>query len=137
VDPDYQVWVDLAENDRARDHFFRFQIIEAARQQKYFANTQTYRAWVRMVIRTDVQTDLLLSFHCLGQEFNGVMVCSPVMFVREETDQETREIAEITALSDSPFQFNYNDHSPILKTRLDQWLEEVLAKGLDRWRRSL
>lgn len=137
VNQEYRSWVDCASNDSLRDHFFRYQIVMAAKQQHYFANTQTYRAWVRLAIRTDLRTDIILSFHCLGQQFSGIMVCSALSYSREETEQSASEIVDVAALGDSPFQFNYNDQVAILKTRFDQWLEEVLPVGLDRWRRSL
>ncbi len=56
---------------------------------------------------------------------------------REESEEGNTEVSEAVALSESPFQFNYNDQPPILETRFDEWLQRVLALGLDRWRRSL
>jgi Fic family protein len=135
---DYNAWDDWAKNDAARDSYFHYQIVEAAKKYRYFANTRTYRSWVRVVIRTSFQTDILLSFHCLGAEFRGVMVCSPLTYRRESGGEDSApQLSEVELLAEEPFQFNYNDHRDVLLVRFGKWLDGVLAVGLDKWRRSL
>lgn len=138
VNRDFRAWDDWAANDTPRDGYFHYQIVEAARKFEYFANTRTYRSWVRLAIRTTSQTDIVLSFHCLGPEFRGVMVCSPFLYRRESSgDESSTQVSQVELLSEEPFQFNYNDLQEVLSTRFGKWLDQVLAVGLDTWRRSL
>jgi len=135
---DYKAWNDFANNDTAKDGYFHYQIIEAAKKYAYFANTRTYRSWVRLVIRTDFQTDILFSFHCLGPEFRGVMVCSALIYRRESAGEDSAtQLSEVELLAEAPFQFNYNDHREVLLARFGKWLDSVISIGLDIWRRSL
>jgi len=138
VDRKCDSWADFAQNDSKRDDYYHYQVVEAAKKYRYFANTQTYRAWVLIAIKATGQTDILLSFHCLGSQFSGVMVCSAMTYRRERSGEEKETaISDVDILSDSPFQFNYNDHKEVLTTRFGKWVDQVLAVGLDRWRRSL
>lgn len=138
VDKDFKAWSDWASNDSRKDDYFHYQIIEAAKKYGYFANTRTYRSWARLVIRTKSQTDVLFSFHCLGPEFRGVMVCSPLMYRRESAGEESpTQVSDVEPIAVEPFQFNYNDHHEVLVTRFEKWLTTSLTVALDRWRRSL
>lgn len=58
-------------------HWFRYQIVETAKALRYFANNGTYHAWVRLVLRTTVRSEILVSLHGLGREYRGVIVGSP------------------------------------------------------------
>lgn len=138
IDKNFSSWCDSARNDSEKDDYFHFQIIEAAKLYGYFANTRTYRSWVRLAISTKSQTEILLSFHCLGPEFRGVMVCSALTYRREGTGEKgPAQVSAIGVVADEPFQFNYNDHIDVLVARFDKWLDTVLTLGLDIWRRSL
>ncbi|MCL4776534.1 MAG: Fic family protein [Gammaproteobacteria bacterium] len=138
VNPAYRAWSDSAANETERDGYHRFQVIEGAKQLGYFANTRTYRSWVRLSILTDSQTDILFSFHCLGSEFRGVMAVAPLIYRRARTgDDSSPAISEIETIAEEPFLLNYNDIPAALEARFSQWLDKVLAVGLDRWRRSL
>ena len=57
-------FVDDAEDHDERSHYFRSQIVEAARKLDYFANMETYRSWTRLVIRSadHDQSELLVAF---------------------------------------------------------------------------
>jgi len=138
IDREFKSWCDGAANDSKKDDYFHYQLIEAAKRYGYFANTRTYRAWVRLAIKTQSQTDILLAFHSLGPDFRGVMVCSALTYRREKAGEASDTlVSDVDVLSDTPFQFNYNDHREVLTTRFGKWLDQVVTVGLDRWRRSL
>ena len=109
LSPEYSTRRDHESDHGSRRHYFRWQIIETAKRLDYFANIQIYHSWVRLVLRTEFQGDLLISFHGIGDEFRGVLGCSACYFRREETEEEQREIREIMPACKELFQFNYKE----------------------------
>lgn len=134
---DAHFFLDEEPNRRKRDHYFRWQIIETAKQLDYYANTSEYRAWVRLVMRTVTQAEILVSFHATGFEYRGILAASACFFRREEIESGEREIADVTPLSDEIFQINYRESVGDASVRFRDWLEEVLVKGLEIWRTGL
>ena len=129
--------VDAETEGGSRDHYFRWQIIETAKQLDYFANTSEYRSWIRLVLHTDSQAEILVSFHGTGYEFRGVLAVSACFFRREETEKGEREIVDVTPLSSEIFQVNYREDQEDAVVRFSDWLEEILVKGLEIWREGL
>lgn len=129
--------VDTEPDGGARGHYFRWQIIETAKQLDYFANTAEYRSWLRLVLRAESQAEILLSFHGTGHEFRGVLAVSACFFRREQTEAGDREIADVTPLSSEIFQINYRESQLDATERFRNWMEEVLVKGLEIWRAGL
>jgi Fic family protein len=133
----YSFHVDTEHNGGERGYYFRHQIVQTARKLGYFANTSIYAAWVRLVLRTRDQAELLLSFHGIGNEYRGVLVCSGCFFRREEVDEGERELADLITTSDRFFQINYREGSAQAEPRFKDWLETSLIKGLEVWRSGL
>jgi hypothetical protein len=134
----YRFRADREQFDGDRDHYFRWQIIQAAKKLDYFANpAPRYRAWARLVLTTDTQADILISFHGIGHEFRGVLVASMVFFRREETEDGEREIADLVVASDEPFQINYLEDLEQAKDRFVRWVDDGLVTALEVWRSGL
>jgi Fic family protein len=129
--------VDSEPEGGSRGHYFRWQIIETAKQLDYFANTSEFRAWVRLILHTDSGAEILISFHGTGHSFRGVLAVSACFFRREETEAGEREIADVTPLSSEIFQINYREAQEDAEGRFSEWLEEILVKGLEIWRAGL
>jgi fido (protein-threonine AMPylation protein) len=134
----YRFFADQEPFDGDRDHYFCWQIVQAAKQLDYFANaTPGYRAWTRLVLCTDTQAEVLVSFHGIGHEFRGVLVASMTFFRREETEAGEREIADLVVVSDELFQINYLEDPHQALERFTRWLDEGLVKALEIWRAGL
>ena len=118
------------------DHYYRSQIETIARQFGYFADTRSYRAWVRLKIREDRQTEIIFSFHSLGVEFLGVMVASAFLQFKDAGEDGEAEEAQHTLCTDI-FQFSYNDPEPLIVERYEAWMNEIILTGLDQWRRQI
>jgi hypothetical protein len=120
-----------------RDFWFRRQIIETAKTLDYFANPGVYRSWVRLVLRTNAQSEVLLSFHGIGHEYRGVLAVSMCFFRRAETETGEREVTDVAAVSDEVFQINYQESSEDARPRFQSWMEQGLARALEAWRQGL
>ncbi len=134
---DAQFWADSEKNEGPRDHYFRWQVIETAKRLGYFANTRAYRSWARLVMQSDSQAEVLVSFHATGHEFRGIIGASACFFRRDETDEGDREVVDLTPLTHELFQVNYREAPEAAQSRFQDWLEEALVAGLETWRAGL
>ena len=106
-----------ATND-PRSHYFRDQIIQTAKKLNYFANQSIYRSWVRLVLRNTNVTEVLIAFHGIGWEFQGVLGCSASWFQRLEAAEGEREVGPVTPITDSVFlmgTISNSDEKPIFR----------------------
>lgn len=134
---EFTFFVDGDENLGPRSHYFHRQIVSTARNLKYYANMRHYRSWVRLVARDGHQGNILIAFHCIGHEFQGVLACSGTWFLRARSDDSGYETGGETALSDEIFQINYKEAMEDVQARFRDWLEGVIERGLAFWESDL
>jgi len=120
-----------------RSSYHRYQVVETAKQLSYFANLRNYHSWIQLVINVETSIIILVSFHVLGHEYRGILVCTACAYNRDDSDDGDRKIGEIQSLTDSPFQFSYADEEVSLIARFKQWLEDVILTGLEYWNKSI
>ncbi len=137
ISADYKFFVDNEEPEGNRGHYFRWQIVETARELGYFANTDVFHTWTRLVLRTKTQADILLSFHSIGHEYRGLLAVSMCFFRREEVEEEKREVTDRTTISGEIFQINYRESVESTERRFQRWMEEGLIKGLEIWKKGI
>ena len=134
---DAQVFTISARAGDPRSYYHRYQIVETAKQLGYFANLRNYHTWIQLVINVETSTTLLLSFHALGHEYRGLLVCTACAYHRDDAEEGERNISDIQTLADSPFQFSYADEEENLVERFKQWLEDIILTGLEYWNKSI
>ncbi len=132
-----QVFTVPAPLDNSRSYYHRYQVVETAKQLGYFANLRNYHTWIQLVINVETSTILLLSFHALGHEYRGLLVCTACAYHRDNAEEGERNTTDIETLTDSPFQFSYADEEENLLERFNQWLENVILTGLEYWNKSI
>ena len=135
--PQYSFHVDDELNEGSRSHYYRRQIVDTAKKLDYFANTSFYRSWVRFVARDGARSNILISCHCPGHEFLGVLVFTATWFQQEANDDGIIETGSISALCDELFQFNDREEKANLQARFESWLEQVIERGLTFWELNL
>lgn len=132
-DGDFEFSVEQEPNEGSRSPWFQTQIVSTAKHLDYYANTNHYRSWLRLVMRDGGQANLLISFHCLGFQFQGVLACSATWFRRVPAADGGYETEGASALSDEVFQINYKEPPDELEARFQDWIEVALERGLARW----
>ena len=113
-------------------HYYKSQIIDAARQQRYFADTSTYRSWVRLHLSGEQEASLLVSFHGVGRVFKGGMAASAFLEYRYEDEDGRRVPQPPIVLSESPFLF-FNteaDMEDLVVARFHAWLNPLINVAL-------
>jgi fido (protein-threonine AMPylation protein) len=134
---DPQVFTISAPAGDSRSYYHRYQVVETAKQLEYFANLRNYHTWIQLVINVETSTTLLISFHVLGHEYRGLLVCNACAYHRDDSEEGERNISDIQTLTDSPFQFSYADEGENLVKRFQQWLEDAILTGLEYWNKSI
>ena len=134
---EFTVFVDGAIDNSSRSHYFRSQIVTTAKELRYFANTRTYRSWVRIVIKDGNQGTMLVSFHGIGHEFRGVLACSATWFRRVPVGDGEVETEGETPICKEIFQINYKESLKEAKARFKNWLEASIEQGLALWEATL
>lgn len=132
-----QVFTISAPAGDSRSYYHRYQVVETAKQLDYFANLRNYHTWIQLVINVETSTTLLISFHVLGHEYRGLLVCNACAYHRDDSEEGERNISDIQSLTDSPFQFSYADEEENLVERFKQWLEDIILTGLEYWNNSI
>ncbi len=133
----YRAYVDTARGDDEHAHYFYGQIIETAKSLDYYANTRTYRSWVRIAIQTDNRFEIVISFHGHGFAFQGVLCASAFSSRRVPREEGGTEFADVRPAATDLFQFNYAESPESTMDRFSEWLESTLAIGLTEWKRTL
>jgi Fic family protein len=120
-----------------RSYYHRYQVVETAKQLGYFANLRNYHAWIQLVINIETSVTVLLSFHGVGHEYRGLLICNACAYHRDKGEEGEPTISELQPLNDSPFQFSYADEKENLISRFKPWLEDVISTGLEYWNKSI
>lgn len=133
--PEYFATVERSNNENS--YYFRNQIVQLAKQFDYYADTNTYKEWIRLKIKERRQTDIIFSFHCLGFNFVGVMGVSSFIQYKDLSEEGTQLVDRTSALCPELFQFSYKETLADVEIRFNRWLDRVTDFGLDDWRRQL
>jgi hypothetical protein len=83
------------------------------------------------------QSELLVAFHGIGQEFQGVLACSAICFQRVATGAGERQVASVEPVSEDVFQINYNEPFAEADPRFLPWLERSVVRALDLWQSTV
>ncbi len=134
--PDFRVWINQARNGDENASWYGYQIVEAAKALKYYANRKDFASWIRLRIVVEHDTELLLSFHVPGYEFTGLLACTAVIFRKEDDSSGASVTVDLQTLAESPFYFSYADDSEQLKGRFSTWLERVTGEALVYWQEA-
>jgi len=130
------IWINEAPNKTETANWFGFQIVEAAKTFKYFANRQDFSSWIRLRIKVEHDTELLLSFHVPGYDFTGLLACTAIIFRREADASGGHVTVDLQTLTDSPFYFSYADEAEELLGRFQSWLGAVVKEALVYWQEA-
>ena len=130
---DFRAKFDEANFGSPREYFYKFQIVECAKTQDYFANLPEYRARAFVSFHTEDRTELLISFHAIGRDEKGVL-CSSAIYCQKDA---TGVITSVEPLASDPFIFTYRDDAHEVSSRFALWLDDAIAAGLQKWSLTL
>ncbi len=120
-----------------RSHYFHRQIVDTAKAFDYFANVETYAAWLRLAVKTEQNFELVFSVHGLGASTSGTMALVAFGQIRARKEEGAAEIVDYSPACHEPFQFNYAEPDSQISERLGNWVEGALKMGMAHWYRTL
>jgi len=140
IDPTHECVVDHGSDDRS--HWFRGQLIDIAYKYGYFCDTTTYHQWSRLKILqrggSDDQTvEIVVSLHCLGRSFSGVLALSGFIADRDRDDYGRPTMGSPHEIADRPISFTYAEAFENVRQRCQEWLDMALNITLERFRKTL
>jgi len=133
----YQSYARAAQTKENKSRWFMYQIASSAKEFGYFANTETYASWAVLDIDTDTRTRILVSFHGIGHDWNGVVVSTVMAFRFQTTEEGRTEPVDLKCLCTEPFEITFADEPVNIEQRFRKWLEAGLIAGLDYWQQSI
>jgi hypothetical protein len=78
---------------------------------------------------------LVFSFHGIGHEFSGALVCAPFLDFRD-TDEDSQNRSTMIPVAEEPFIFFHNDDEGKLHSRFAVWLDQVLKVAISQFAES-
>lgn len=135
---DVTVNLDSAPVDDPRADWYHYQIIRTAKRLNYFANLNGHKSWIRLAIQIGTnRTEILLSFHRIGQQPLGLMACSACAYQRVLSEEGDSSLAQdIEPLAELPFTFTYQDDETQLTKRFETWLSQIIPVGVSYWQKK-
>lgn len=82
------------------------------------------------------RSEILLSFHTIGQTFRGLVGASLSFYRRQESEAGERQIVDHQTVCDEVFQINYKESEDAVRARFRHWLEAGLVRALETWRQG-
>lgn len=133
-----RTWIDYGDDaDEKRRLWHRYQVVSTASGINYYANVREFHEWTRLGFETENgRSEMLVSFHAIGQDYRGLVGASVCFYRRQEADDIEHQIIELQPISDDLFQVNYKEDPASVVRRFRPWLEDNIVRGLDQWRRG-
>lgn len=135
IDDHYFTDVDFS--NKTNDYWFRYQIIGIANKIDYFADTRTYRKWIRLKLYEERKSEIIFSIHSLGTEFLGILAISGFIYFKDSSEESNDLSSETHQICSEVFQFSYNEEFNNIEKRFNPWIEKATLSALEEWRRQI
>ena len=122
--------------DRGNGHWYRFEVVQSAKDAGKFANFDENHYFIRGSIRVNRERlSFVISFHHVGRELTGIMEATAFSKLESYEDSEDREsVSERFSLcSVEPFVFTYNTKLEEIEDAFARWLDAALAVALKEY----
>ena len=122
--------------DHQTGHWYRFDVIRAAREAGSYANFAEDHYFVKASIRVDGERLVfVVSFHHAGQELTGMMEAIAFAHLESYAEAEDRELPtrQFAPCSVDPFVFTYRTEEEDIAALFRQWLDAAMAAALKQF----
>ncbi|MDE0231227.1 MAG: Fic family protein [bacterium] len=132
-----EVWIDQATpDDGRRAKWWRFQIIETAKQAEHFADLSSSTWWAMLGVTVNgLRLRFITSIHHVGSRRTGVMAITSFGDVRMLDEEPAGYEDTFVATSWDAFTFAYNEEVEDRSGELYEWLDQSLTVALEALKR--
>ena len=129
------------EDDPDRRSYYGYQVVETAREMRYFANTRVFHSWAALNLKTDSRHEILVSIHGMGHDFAGLLVATACLATRERSGDGDEHrgtlVTKVRPICKRPFQISYKEEVADAQTRFARWLADAVVEGLLAWQEDI
>jgi prophage maintenance system killer protein len=122
--------------DRGNAHWYRFEVVQSARDAGKFANFSEEHYFVKSSIRIERERlVLIVSLHHVGQELSGVMEATAFARLESFEDSEDRDSVsrDFFLCSLEPFVFTYRTKETDIGDAFARWLDAGVAVAIKEY----
>jgi len=119
--------------DRNNAHYYRFEVVQSAKDAGKFANFDEAHYFSKASVRVNRERMIfVVSFHHVGRELTGIMEATAFSKLVSYEDSDDREsVSERFSLcSVEPFVFTYKTSVEEIESAYERWLDAALAVAL-------
>ncbi|MGH6897912.1 MAG: Fic family protein [Geminicoccaceae bacterium] len=116
--------------DRGNAHWYRFEVIQSAKQRGKHANFDEDHYFVKASIRVDRERLVfVISFYHIGRELSGIMEATSFARLESFEDSEDREsvFQDFFVCSVEAFVFTYKTREEEIANAFARWLDAAIA----------
>lgn len=122
--------------DRENSHWYKFEVVQSAKDAGKFANFAEDHYFIRGSIRVNRERlTFVVSFHHVGRELTGIMEATAFLKLESYEDSEDREsVSEKFSLcSVEPFVFTHQTKVDEIGDAFSTWLDAALAVAIKEY----
>ena len=120
------------------EHWWRYQIVQCAKQYNYFADLSKPRRWASLKLQVDGLPDasIVLSLHHRGR-VPGIMAGAVFLTLTGQSGNSTDINDDIDGFDTecAPHPFGFTTSTQNVEQRFDTWLREAIESSVDAWQR--
>jgi len=138
--PHLEVRVDAHPAGSQRAKWHRATTYSNARRLRYYANVDTYAAWLVLRLKDrdqQLQDDIIVSMHGIGATFRGLIAITAFWEKSTQEGGRWQQVGQELLNPDDLFQVNAREDYVLTEERFDEWLQSQLTAGLAIWQRGL
>jgi Fic family protein len=116
--------------DRQNAHWYKYEVVQTARDADKFANFSEDHFFIKAAIRVDRERlSFVTSFHHVGRELSGIMEATAFARLESYEDSDDREVAsqDFFRCSVEPFVFTYKTNLSEIQAAFIRWLDAAVA----------
>ncbi len=124
--------VDHGGSNDKRGHWWGYQIVEAAKRLKHWANVPENKYWIcSRITLADVRMRFVVSLHHIGSPVSGFMAAVAFAEIQyPEAEPDDRQEQELVHCCEHAFTFTEHDAGEELNRSFEDWLDEAQAVAL-------
>lgn len=122
--------------DRDNAHWYKYEVVQSAKESGKFANFSEDHYFVRGLIRVNTERlTFVVSFHHVGRELTGIMEATAFSKLESYDEAEDREsVSERFSLcSVEPFVFTYLTSVSEVAVAFGKWIDAALAVAVKEY----
>lgn len=122
--------------DRGNSHWYKYEVVESAKQAGTFANFAEAHFFLRSTIRVGRERlDFIVSLHHIGRELTGIMEATAFARLEsfEDSDEREKSTKDFFVCSLDPFVFTHATSFAAIDDSFVRWLDPPLAVAIKEY----